>query len=128
MIAFIDAAGHPTELLLLQRHGRAPKDAIVSAAQAVGLVFSQHAVLGNLAEYDVDIAGDALGSTDDCLLGNQHRGFSDDVADLVTDQNLHSDAGIPFLLVSQINDGSSDAVRDFVRVSGIYFFKHDVLL
>ena len=43
-------------------------------------------------------------------------------------QNLHSNARILFLGVGQINNCPGDAVGDFVRVSGIDFFKHDVLL
>lgn len=46
----------------------------------------------------------------------------------MADKNLHSDAWILFLGIGKINNSSSDAVGDFVRVSGIDFFVHLVLL
>lgn len=46
----------------------------------------------------------------------------------MADKNLHSDAWILFLGIGKINDGPGDAVGDFVRVSGIDFFVHLVLL
>lgn len=46
----------------------------------------------------------------------------------MADKNLHSDAWILFLGIGKINNSSSDAVGDFVRVSRIDFFVHLVLL
>lgn len=70
------------------------------------------------------IPGNTSRSCGDFLIRKMHGGLRDDMADTVTDENLHGNAGIAFFLICQVYERTGDSVSDLVRVRGVHFLKH----
>ena len=127
-IFFVKPSGDTAELFLLNRHGRALEDAVVAAAQAVGLIRREDAVLGHLPEVHVDVTSNAAHSVDHIMFRNRNRGLRDDGAYLMADLHFHSDARVADGFIREVDNRSSNAIRLFIRMRGIHFFVHSVLL
>ena len=55
------------------------------------------------------------------------RCLRNDVANMVTEQDFDCDARVRLLRISKVDQGSRDAVCDFIRMGRIHFFKHSQL-
>lgn len=73
-----------------------------------------------------EISGNAVDGGGDIRLVQHDGNFRNNVAHAVTDEDFHSDAGIRFFSVCQVDKRPGNSVRHLVRVAGIYFFKHGV--
>ena len=115
------------ERLLLLSHGHPLEDAVVAAANAVCLVVGKVTVLRHFHIVYSKISGNAVnGGSHTCLI-QRDGGFRNDVAHAMTDEDLHSDAGIICFCIRQIHQRTGDPVCYLIRVARIYFLKHDVI-
>ena len=114
------------QLFLLLGHGHSLEDAVISAADAVCLVFGKVTVLRHFHIVHSEVSSNAVNGGGDFLYRNTHRSLRNDVAHAVTDEHFHGDAGIFCFLVCQVNERTGNSVCHLIRVAGIYFFKHGV--
>jgi hypothetical protein len=54
-----------------------------------------------------------------------HRGLRNDMADAVSDKDFNGNLRICLFVIGKIDHRACDAIRHFVRVCRIYFFKHN---
>ena len=113
-----------TEGFLLLRDRHPLEDAIVAAADSFCLVPGKASVLRHFHIIRVQIPADTLHDGVHLVLQDVYRTLRDDVADAVTEQNLHSDPGIFLFPVRRIHQSAGDTVRHLIRVARIYFLKH----
>ena len=58
------------------------------------------------------------------IRGEGHRGFADNMADAVTDQDLDGDLRIILFLIRKVDKSTGNAVSHLVGMRRVYFFKH----
>ena len=121
---FIELLGNGGELFLFVCHRDAFEDAVVAAMDAVDLVVGQMLILRNLTVVHQQVPGDT-GNSSCYLIGREgHRGFGNNMADAVADQDLDSDLRIILFLIRKVDKSTGNTVGHFVGMRRVYFFKH----
>ena len=127
-ISVIHTFGDLAEHFLLLGHRHSFEDTVVAAADSVHLIIGEVSVLRHFHIIRVQIPCDAMDNGLHFIPWNAYRCFRNDMADAVTDENLHGDPRIFIFSVRRIHQSAGDAVSHLVRVARIYFFKHSVIL
>ena len=125
-VLIVEVLGDAGKVVLFTGNGNATEDAVVSAAESFLLVPGQVPVLGYLHVVHLHKPGDALHSGFDLRQRQHHVGFRDNMANAVTQKDLHRDAGIRNCSIGHIHDRSGNAVAQLVRMRRIDFFKHNM--
>ena len=123
----IHTFGDLAEHFLLLGHRHSFEDTVVAAADSVHLIIGEVSVLRHFHIIRVQIPCDAMDNGLHFIPWNAYRCFRNDMADAVTDENLHGDPRIFIFSVRRIHQSAGDAVSHLVRVARIYFFKHGVI-
>ena len=109
-------------LFLCDRHSF--EDAVVTAAYSVFLVIRKVSVLQHFYIIYDKVPGDTANRRFHIFRREMYRCLRNDMAHAVTEQDFHGNPRVFFLPVCQINESARNSVRHFVRVGGVYFFKH----
>ena len=123
-VGFIELLGDGGELLLLIGHRNAFEDAIIAAVNAADLVVSQMFILRNLTVVHQQVPSDTGNRRRHLIRREGHRGFGDNMADAVADQDLDSDLRVIFFLIRKVDKSTGDAVGYLIGMRRVYFFKH----
>ena len=123
-VGFIELLGDGGELFLLVSHRDAFEDAVVAAVDAVDLVVGQMLVLRNLTVVHQQVPGYTGNGSLYLIRGEGHRGFADNMADAVTDQDLDGNLRVLLFLIRKVNKSTGNAVGHLVGMRRVYFFKH----
>ena len=95
-----------------------------SAADAVCLVIGKMAVLRDFFVVNGKVAGNPVNRFRSGFARQRHRGFRNDVAYTVTDENFNGNTGIRFFCICHIHQGTGNAVGEFIGMARVHFFKH----
>ena len=120
-ILLIDAAGNAGQVLLLIGHRYTLENTVIAAADGVFLVSSKVGILGNNHKVNLQVSCDPLNGGSYLISVDGGRGFGNDMADAVADENLHSNSGVNLRIVCNVYNGSGDSVRHLIGVGGITF-------
>ena len=123
-VGVIELLGDSGELFLLVSHRDAFEDAVVAAVDAVDLVVGQMLILRNLTVVHQQVPSDT-GNSSCYLIGREgDRGFADNMADAVADQDLDGDLRIILFLIRKVDKSTGNTVGHLVGMRRVYFFKH----
>ena len=114
-------------MLLLIGHRYTLENTVIAAADGIFLITSKMGILGNNHQVNFQVSGDSLHGGSNLISVDGGRGFRNDMADAMTDENLHSDPGVNLSVVCDVHYGTSNSVRHLIGVGGINFFKHNSL-
>ena len=81
-------------------------------------------VLRNLTVVHQQVPGNTGNSRRHLIRREGHRGFGDNMADAVADQDLDGDLRIILFLIRKVDKSTGDAVGHLVGMRRGYFFKH----
>jgi len=123
-IGVIELLGDGGELFLLVSHRDTFEDAVVAAVDAVDLVVGQMLILRNLTVVHQQVPGDTGNSRLYLIRREGYRGFADNMADAVTDQDLDGDLRVLLFLIRKVNKSTGNTVGHLVGMRRVYFFKH----
>ena len=120
-VSFVDGAGDAGELLLLRCDTHSFEDAVVAAAKTVTLVVGEMCILSDLGVIKREVTGDTVDDAFDVLSRQMRRCLRNDVTNMMTEQDFDCDARVGLLRIGKVDQGSGDAVCDFIRMGRIHF-------
>nr|DAX47853.1 MAG TPA: hypothetical protein [Caudoviricetes sp.] len=109
---------------LLVRNRDTFENAVVTAADSVCLIIGEMPVLRDFFVVNGKVAGNPVNRFRYGFARQRHRGFRNDVAYTVTDENFHGNTGIRFFCICHIHQGTGNAVGKFIGMARVHFFKH----
>ena len=119
--------GNVGELALFRCDTHSFEDTVITAAKTVTLIVGEMYILSDLGVIKCEVTGNAVDNAFDVLSGQMRRCLRNDVANMVTEQDFNCDARVRFLRIGKVDQGSGDAVCDFIRMGRIHFFIHSQL-
>ena len=124
----IDSMSNCRQFLLLLGEGHSLEDAVVTAAEAVLLIFRKVCVLLDDIDVCQNHTGDSHDGFSDFFFVEGSSRFNDRMANAVSNQNFHCDFGIILCCICQVNNRTGNTVSYLVRVRRIHFFNHTLIL
>ena len=123
-IGTVDFSGNLRDFLLFLCKRHAFEDADITAADVLGLILSKVDILRNNLNEHTNAGSKTLYDKSDIRLIDWSRGFDNDMAVAMSDENLDSDFGSIICFLSKVDDGSGNPVCNLIRMRWIYFFNH----
>ena len=115
-VLVIDLPGYPGKFLLLLRHRLSLKDPIVIASESLLLVLCKMRILRYFHIVDCYFACDALHCGFDLIQRQGNICLCNDMADPMTQKDLHRDTRIIFQFIRHVHDSSCNAITQLVRM------------
>ena len=123
-IGAVDFSGNLRDFLLFLCKRHALEDAVITAADVLGLILSKMGILRNNLNEDTNAGSKTLYDKSDIRLIDRSRGLDNYMTIAMSDENLNSDFRSIICFISKVDDGSGNPVCNLIRMRWIYFFNH----